>query len=324
MKRAARLVLTHPVVVRTALSLVSDVAPIFMMHRFRDPEAGNGGHDAAALRRNLAWLRAQKFSILPLSELVDRLEQGAPIKRTVAFTVDDGYADFGRIAGPVFAEFDCPVTVYLTTGFLDGQLWLWWDRVALALAALHREAETRQMVEALKLVPEPEKLDRIRALVEESGIQLPLAPSPRYAPLTWDDVRRLSRRGVTFGPHSVTHPTLSRTSNEQLHFEVTESWRRVSAEAGAAAVPIFCYPNGDSTDFHVREEAAVEACGLRAALSACVGYASHQDFVAGDESGRYKLARFGYAEDPSMFIQVASGIEWMKASVRAVIGKRTP
>jgi peptidoglycan/xylan/chitin deacetylase (PgdA/CDA1 family) len=324
MKRAARLVLTHPFLVRAALSLVPDVAPIFMLHRFRDPEIGNSGHDPEALRVNLAWLRSRKFTILPLAELLQRLEEGVPVKRAIAFTVDDGYADFGRVAAPVFAEFDCPVTVYLTTGFLDGQLWLWWDKVALALVAMQRESEVRPMVEALKLVPEAEKLDRISALVQESGVQLPLVPPPRFAPLAWDDVRRLSRSGVTFGPHSVTHPTLSRTGAEQLHFEISESWRRVRAEAGAGAVPVFCYPNGDSTDFQAREENAVAACGMRAALSACSGYTSHRDFGAGRPSARFRLSRFGYTGDPSLFIQVASGIEWAKESVRAVIGKRSP
>jgi peptidoglycan/xylan/chitin deacetylase (PgdA/CDA1 family) len=325
MKRAARLVLTHPILVRAAQSLMPDVAPIFMFHRFHDTEAGNGGgHDPELLRANLAWLRAEKFLTLSLAELLNRLEEGAPVKRAIAFTVDDGYADFARVAAPIFAEFDCPVTVYLTTGFLDGKLWLWWDKVALVLTAQGRAAEVGPMVEALKLIPEAEKLERIRALVQESGIELPDTPPPRYAPIPWDDVRRLSRSGVTFGPHTVTHPTLSRTGEQQLHFEISESWRRVRAEAGAAAVPIFCYPNGDSSDFQAREENAVAACGLRAALSARPGYPSHSDFSADRPAARFRLPRFGYTADPSLFIQVASGIEWAKATVRAAIGKRTP
>ena len=47
----------------------------------------------------------------------------------VAFTIDDGYLDHAKVAAPIFAEFDCPVTTFVTTGFLDGQLWLWWDRI---------------------------------------------------------------------------------------------------------------------------------------------------------------------------------------------------
>ncbi len=321
MKRSTRLVLTHPFLVRAALSLMPGVAPILMFHRFRDAEVGNGGHDPQALRVHLAWLRAQKFSLLSVTELLDRLAEGAPIRRAIAFTVDDGYADFGRVAAPIFAEFDCPVTVFLPTGFLDGQVWLWWDKVTLALTAMGRERDVKPTVDALKLIPIAEKLDRVDALVKESGLDLPQRPPPQCAPLAWDEVRRLSRSGVTFGPHTVTHPTLSRTGNEQLDFEIAESWRRVRTEAGAAAVPVFCYPNGDSTDFNRREEHAVAAHGLRAGLSARPGYASRRDFASGRPSARFALPRFGYTEDPGLFVQVATGIEWAKGAVRAAIGK---
>ena len=324
MKRVTRLVLTHPFLVRAALSLTPDVAPVLMFHRFRDMDTGNGGHDPEELRSQLAWLRSRKFSMLSVGELLDRLAEGAPVKRTIAFTVDDGYADFARIAAPVFAEFDCPVTVFLPTGFLDGQQWLWWDKVSLALTALNRECDVKPMVETLKLIPEAEKLGRISALVQESGIDLPQVPPPRFAPLAWDEVRRLSRSGVTFGPHTVTHPTMARTPEDQLQFEIAESWRRVRAEAGAAAVPVFCYPNGDSSDFQTREENSVAANGMRAAFSARPGYASHRDFEAGHPSARFELPRFGYTEDSSLFIQVASGIEWAKGTVRAAIGRIPP
>jgi hypothetical protein len=179
MKRSARLVLTHPFLVRAAASLTHGVAPIFMLHRFRDVEAGNGGHDPQVLRANLSWLRAKNFSLLSLTELLDRLAEGAPIKRAISFTVDDGYADFAHVAAPVFAEFDCPVTVFVTSGFLDGQHWCWWDRVAVALTALRREREALPMIEALKLIPEAEKLDRIGNIIQAELLDLPSETAPR-------------------------------------------------------------------------------------------------------------------------------------------------
>ena len=113
MKRIVRLVLTHPSLVRAAFSLRQRIAPVFTLHRFRDLEVGNAGHDPQLLRNNLSWLRANNCSLLSLTELLDRLAEGAPLKRGVAFTVDDGYADFARVAAPIFAEVDgCPVTVF--------------------------------------------------------------------------------------------------------------------------------------------------------------------------------------------------------------------
>jgi peptidoglycan/xylan/chitin deacetylase (PgdA/CDA1 family) len=321
MNRAARLVLTHPYFVRAAFSLTRDVAPIFMLHRFRDVEAGNAGHDPEVLRTNLSWLRSHKFSVLSLTELLDRLAEGAPMSRTVAFTVDDGYADFARVAAPVFSEFDCPVTVFLTSGFLDGRQWTWWDKVAAGLTALHREADVQATITALKLIPEAEKLDRIAKLLRESGVNLPPTPPSQFAPMSWDDVRRLVKSGITFGPHSVTHPVLSRTGDEQSQFEVEESWRRVRTEARDGAVPIFCYPNGMQADFTVREESAVALAGMRAAVSTRPGYASHRNFDPARPSERFRLPRFGYGDDHSSFVQVASGIERATEAFRAATGQ---
>jgi hypothetical protein len=169
-------------------------------------------------------------------------------------------------------------------------------------------------------LPEQEKLKRIDQLVQESGTTLPPTPPPNLSPMSWDDVRRLSRSGVTFGPHSITHPVLSRTGPEQSQFEIAESWRRVRDEAGDAAVPVFCYPHGNAGDFDAREVDAIAANGMRAALSSRPGYASRRDFSVSRGSARFRLPRFPYSNDRLSFIQVASGIERAKAAIRASIG----
>ena len=202
MKRAARFTIVQPIVTRAASWLTRGLAPIITLHRFRDAEVGNAGHDPNLLRANLAWLRKNKYTPLPVTELIDRLVEGVSVQRTVAFTVDDGYADFVRVAAPIFAEFDCPVTVFLTTGFVDRRQWMWWDAVAVALST-HSGARRR---------------DRRRdgGAEADSGAGKNGTGFPRccatpawscrpfllqnLAALGWDDVRRLSRRGVTVRP----------------------------------------------------------------------------------------------------------------------------
>ena len=178
MKRSVRRVLTSSSAVRAAFAFNKRAAPIFMLHRFRGHESAGEGHDPAALRANLTWLRANKCPLVPLTELLDRLAEGAPTARAVAFTVDDGYADFASVAAPIFAEFDCPVTVFVTTGFLDGHDWMWWDKLAVALRALAREGDVGRTTAELKMLPEAERLARIERLIRESDAGLPAAPPP--------------------------------------------------------------------------------------------------------------------------------------------------
>ena len=116
-------------------------ATIFSMHRFSVPDLGVRGHDLALLRTNLAALRARKDRIVELGDLIALQRDGHPLNRpTFSFTVDDGYADFAAVAAPVFAEFDCPVTVFLITDFVSGRIWNWWDQVEFVFTHARRNA----------------------------------------------------------------------------------------------------------------------------------------------------------------------------------------
>src|SRR5690242_15771182 len=128
LKRSALSVLVVPGATQVFRPFMRDRATVFMLHRF-DGAANGNGHSILALRQTLEWLRRHRFPLISLADLVESLERGDTPSRAVVFTIDDGYVEQATVAGPVFAEFDCPVTTFLTTGFIDGLLWLWWDRV---------------------------------------------------------------------------------------------------------------------------------------------------------------------------------------------------
>jgi peptidoglycan/xylan/chitin deacetylase (PgdA/CDA1 family) len=87
------------------------------MHRFADAGLGVRGASIAGLRDNLAFLRRHRIRVASLAELLSpEMADQRPRGPSVVFTVDDGYTDFARVAAPVFAEFDCPVTVFLVHG----------------------------------------------------------------------------------------------------------------------------------------------------------------------------------------------------------------
>jgi peptidoglycan/xylan/chitin deacetylase (PgdA/CDA1 family) len=321
--------------------LVREMAPVFMLHRFADPQRGVPGHDPRALHRNIRWLRQRGYRLLSIGDLVRALAEGDPAAadRAVVFTVDDGYHDFLRVGWPIFAELGCPVTVFLTTDFVEGKIWCWWDRVEFALAHTSRpscavdiEGRTEtlgwtdaaslqvvvgHLVERLKRVPEAERLRVLDALARQSEVALPSSPPPSYAALTWEEVRRLEQQGVTFGAHSVTHPILSRTSPAQAEHEIQESWRRLRAET-AAPVPVFCYPNGGPHDYGLREMRLLAPLGFSAAVATHRDYLTAGPFTAGQDLARYALPRFAWIDDHAELVQVVSGLERVKAFLRSV------
>jgi peptidoglycan/xylan/chitin deacetylase (PgdA/CDA1 family) len=340
LKRVALRALTQDAIAALFEPLTRGHAAIFYLHRFAESSAGLARHEPAHLRATLSYLRRRRFSVLPLTTLLERLAAGAPVRKALAFTVDDGYEDFHSQAAPVFAEFDCPVTVFLTTGFLDGQLWLWWDRVEYAFNRTTRrsvaldwggrvrtfgwdgaegaEACRLEIDEFLKSMRYGERLAAIDKLAEQLGVPLPASPPPEYAPMSWDAVRADARRGVTFGPHSVTHPILARVDAQRSGWEIEQSWNRVRAETDAC-VPVFCYPNGDPGSFGEREIATVRQLGLRAALTTIEGYATAQLFRRERPNARYAIPRFSYPETAPHFIQVVSGIERARSVVPVAI-----
>jgi peptidoglycan/xylan/chitin deacetylase (PgdA/CDA1 family) len=316
--------------------LLADTAVIFMLHRFAVPDEGIPGDSPHHLRATLEGLQANGFRFVSLQDLWSRMENGDDVSGTVAFTLDDGYWDEGLIAGPVFAEFGCPATVFLATGFIDGLLWQWWDRVEFifehvrgqslraGVDGVHREyawsdLETRQREiwrchEDCKTLTEERKLRFIDALAQFAEVQVPSSPPRRYAPLTWEEVRACKRFGLAFGPHTVTHPILTNAPAEQSDREIKESWRRLQEEV-ESPVPIFCYPNGRAQDFSDREFRSIQEAGLRGAVTGIAGYAQGKAFRRSTVE-RYLVKRFGLPPAMIDVSQYVYGLELLKQVVR--------
>lgn len=311
-------------------------AVVFMLHRFRSPEHPNEGYDAATVRRALAHLRRERYRILSIEELVRAaIEERIP-DRAVAFTIDDGYLDHATIAGPVFAEFDCPVTAFVTSGFLDGDLWFWWDRIeyvfrttrrrVVSVALPERSLEYRwdneagrlqaqkDFTEQCKQISDFEKHEAITQLAAAAGVDLPDTPPSEYAPMSWDQLRACEQRGMTFGPHTVTHPVLSRVTADRSCWEITESWRRLREEA-RAPVPVFCYPNGRSSDFSQREIATLEQLGFLGAVVGSEGIVSSRATLQAN-GGAFAVRRYPFPEELPRFVQYVSGAECVRAMLR--------
>lgn len=307
--------------------LMKGRATIFMLHRFKEPGSARVGDDPGGLRRVLAHLRRERYDLLDLEDVVRRLAgDGPPINRGVAFTIDDGYADQAEVGAPVFREFDCPVTTFVTTGFLDRRLWFWWDRVEYILEHTdlrslslphadspampleteeHRARARRSFTGWCKDVPDAAKLEAINVLAERADVELPSNAPPGYAPMSWAQLRRCEEGGMRFGPHTDTHPILAQVSDEQARVEIRDSWRRVREEA-RNPTPVFCYPNGQRGDYGPREIELLEEAGLFAAVAGTPGIAAR---VSPNAPARFEVPRIVFNTNVGRAVQFVSGAE---------------
>ncbi len=66
--------------------------------------------------------------------------------------------------------------------------------------------------------------------------------------LTWDQVRELSQHPlITLGSHTLTHPFLSQTDQEQSYEEIIHS-KAIIEEAIGRKIDFFCYPSGNYSE----------------------------------------------------------------------------
>lgn len=329
-KRAVRRMILAPGI-RPALEWARrGSGTILMMSRLSQPDRGVVGHDPARLERTLAFLRSRRYELVELREMFRRLRDGASgADLGVAFTLDDGYADQVEVAAPIFAEYDCPATYFLPTAFLDGSTWLWWDQVEFVLAhatrprlsttlgeqalvlelgsARERIRAFRDFTARCKAIPERETRRAIADLAVAAEVELPDEPPARYAPARWSDVRTWESKGMSFAPHTLTHPILSRLPAEASHREIVGSWRRLQ-EMTRRPCPVFCYPNGQPDDFGPRELATLVELGLDGAITAEAGPAEVADFRSGPE-GPFTVPHFAYGDDYTITAQYVSGVE---------------
>ena len=318
--------------------LTRSTAVVFMMHRFRGPDHRAVCHEPATVRALLEYLRRAGHQLIDLPTLFASLRgEGPPLRHAVAFTIDDGYSEHASVAAPLFAEFDCPVTTFVTTGFLDGGLWFWWDQIQFVLTHSERrnvtlslgdrqlrydlandrpdarQAAADDFTTRCKSLTEDARADAIARLATAAEVDIPARPTPAFAPMTWADVRRCERGGMSFGPHTVTHPFLGRVSDARARDEISKSWQRLQAET-RSPVPVFAYPNGQPGDFGQREFRLLAESGLVGAVTGVEGFVTRERFQTTD--GAYLIPRFPLPSSLPYLIQQVDGLERFKAILR--------
>jgi len=116
-KKAVKLALLGPA---TAARVSEPGLFVLIYHRVG---AGMGQEmDLPASRfREQAEFLARSATVVPLSRGVERLAAGDMERDLVAITFDDGYREVYRRAWPVLNDLGLPATVFLATGFMEGQ-----------------------------------------------------------------------------------------------------------------------------------------------------------------------------------------------------------
>jgi protein-tyrosine-phosphatase/peptidoglycan/xylan/chitin deacetylase (PgdA/CDA1 family) len=315
------------------------LATIFMLHRMEIGIPKYGGHSPEFLRSALTYLKDNGYHFVSVEELLLRAYTGAtPIQKAVAFTMDDGYLDQAKIALPIFVEFNCPITVFLITGFIDKEV-LPWDTVVkycfyetkktsltLNLGTKdivynlsnvnNRISSMRNFREKCKTLNESELRNAISILSINSNVDIHKNTIEYSIPLSWEDARIAeSSNEIRFGIHTVSHPILSNISEQRSKEEINNSWKKISTEL-KNPVNIFAYPIGHYNDFLLRDIDILKQDGYLGAVTAEPGY-FNQNEVLSNEYAKFMIRRFSFPDNIPDLMQYCTGLELIKNKLRS-------
>jgi peptidoglycan/xylan/chitin deacetylase (PgdA/CDA1 family) len=316
---------------RILLRNSASFVPVFMFHRFRTPDDRVVGHDPALVVMALDYLRTRGFQVMTIDDVLQgQIDQTLP-RQVVAFTMDDGYREQGVIGAEIFLAHECPVTIYLATGAIDGQYWPMEAKVAYLFSQVKQEfslslrgrevivpanpadiaVARRRLVNELKDYPLHQTNLQVEALAMRLGVELAESPPPEYRSLTWAEVSNLEARGVSFGGHTVRHATLSAETDEVSWREIEACTRTLAARVRRPS-KVFCYPTGRSRDYGDREVAYLKELGYLGAASAEPGYCA----IDNDANSHFNIRRFSFPDNLLDFKDIVLQLPRLRQRIR--------
>ena len=108
--------------------LLRDAAVIVAFHRVQETVDPDDGLTVSAslFERHCRFFR-EHFRVVPLLEIVGKLERGEPFSRELAITFDDGYRDNFEQAAPMLEKLSLPATFFVVTQWMGTECIPWWD-----------------------------------------------------------------------------------------------------------------------------------------------------------------------------------------------------
>lgn len=227
----------------------------------------------------IKYLRSH-YDVVPLAQIVGALQGKQDFTPGMAaITFDDGWQDVYEYAFPIMKRYAVPATIYLTTGFIDGNKWYWEERLKYLLALVHqacwrdgrpsddqhvaRQALTAYALDYLlgvqpRLLPlallrlgreaktwSRERRDQLLEVLELLAVRFALRARRPF--MNWEEVIDMSQNNIEIANHTDTHQVLSDLSADEAAVEINCATARIRERIGQRPVN-FAYPYGKFND----------------------------------------------------------------------------
>ena len=225
---------------------------VLTYHRIGDPrdcelDRGVFSTDVGTFATQMDFLQ-RHFEVVSIEDVIDRSPDYWSKRQSVLITFDDGYIDNYTHAFPILRDRGIPALFFVTSGFVDNRPLAWWDEIAnmlrigtAACDCSDIDSRIERTLEEFYELPTEACDDFLNEIAENAGCTRSSRDNADVW-MTWDMLREMTKHGMSFGGHTVTHPILTR-GNESWQFELAEGKRRIESET-QTKVSAFSYPVG--------------------------------------------------------------------------------
>ena len=203
---------------------------VLAYHAIDDPER---------FKEHLIYLK-QHTSPVSLDEVIGALNGGGRLpRRAVLISFDDGDRSLLESGLPLLKDFGLPGVAFVVAGMLGRRGLLWWQEVEALVRADGDGQALAPLLRRLKNLPDEERKAFIAAWRQRSSSQI--AEKEQMQP---HELRMLASAGISVGNHTLTHPCLTRCTQDVIDHEIVEAHSILTAALGVPPRS-FAYPNGD-------------------------------------------------------------------------------
>jgi len=195
-------------------------------------------------RKCIVWLKKNGYVFISSEQLVSIIKNKIQIPpKAVWITFDDGWKENVDQVIPIIAEFNLPVTFFISTDPVENSGVFWWSYVSKYGKHLPRGYNN---LKAIQTVDEVRRKELIQKLEDRFNTRF------NREAMNVQDVINISKiPQVTVGCHTVHHVIMPNCTDTELDYEVTASKQALENWIGKK-VTFFSYPDGGYNS-HVKD-----------------------------------------------------------------------
>ena len=212
----------------------------------------------STLESRLSWLSRNGFTAVSLDAGIRLLKEASLPPRTIVITIDDGFRSTLNLAGPLFARYQFPATVYVTSYYakketpifrLVMQYYAWKlgeENVKSAIFSRLPDRKSDKLMDAIEFaeaeMSEAERITLSKEVAADLGEDYEeLTKQGLMSLMNADEIGQISEYGIDVQLH--THRHRLPQSKKDIEGEITENRKFLEGIVGKK-LNHFCYPSG--------------------------------------------------------------------------------